>query len=113
MSFSGAPAVAYCSFCLSMSGFKGFLGLCCRVLSVVLVCQFLASGDSGGSNCQVLSVLFVCQSESQGILRLLLWGIVCFFTCQFWASGDSGAPAVRHFKEMYFEGKEGNAISFH
>ena len=64
-------------FCLSSSGLGGVWGFICGVLSVVLLCQFRASGDSWAPAVGYCSFFLPVNFEPQGILGLQLSGIVC------------------------------------
>ena len=77
---SGAPAVRYCLFFLSVKfGPWGVWGSRCRVSSVLFVCQLRASGDSGAPAVGYCLFFVYVSFMPQGILRLQLSGIVCSF----------------------------------
>jgi hypothetical protein len=67
------------SFCLSISGLRGFWGSSCRVLYFLFVCQIRASGDSGAPAVGYCLFFLFVNFGPQGILGLQLSGIVCSF----------------------------------
>jgi hypothetical protein len=87
-----------CLFVLSVNlGPWGHWVSSCGALSVIFVCQFRASGDTGAPAVRYCLFFLVCQFRASGDTGASAVGCCLFFVVyQFRASGDTGAQAVGH-----------------